>query len=158
MVARAHERVPREELYQVAGIQTMAINTVFQLLADQRSSAPLLADTDRIALIPDLFVYWLTGVVANEATAASTTGLLDARSGKWAHEIVRRLGLPVKPFSRDPVEPGIKLGAVLSEHEAVVGPAVGVAVHTVAGHDTASAFAGTPLSGGRAAILSSGTC
>ena len=37
MVARAHARVPREELYAVTGIQTMPINTVFQLLADEGS-------------------------------------------------------------------------------------------------------------------------
>ena len=34
MVARAHARVPAAELYAVTGIQTMPINTVFQLLAD----------------------------------------------------------------------------------------------------------------------------
>lgn len=157
MVSLAHERVSREELYAIAGIQTIAINTVFQLLADQRASAPIVAATDRIALIADLFAYWLTGVVVNEATAASTTGLLDARSGRWAHDIVGRLGLPGRPFSRDPVEPGLTLGAVLSAHEPAAAQAVGVPVHAVASHDTASAFVGTPLSGRCAAILSSGT-
>src|SRR6185312_16392840 len=39
MVARAHERVSREELYAVTGIQTMPINTVFQLLADEGTPA-----------------------------------------------------------------------------------------------------------------------
>ena len=34
MVAAAHELVDRAELYSVTGIQTMPINTVFQLLAD----------------------------------------------------------------------------------------------------------------------------
>jgi rhamnulokinase len=82
MVARAHARVPREEMYRVTGIQTMPINTVLQLLADERS--PVLAAADRIALVPDLFAFWLTGTLANEATAASTTGSLDARTGTWA--------------------------------------------------------------------------
>src|SRR5262249_48031966 len=118
IVPRAHERVSREELYSVTGIQTMPINTVFQLLADERSSSLMLAATDRIALIADLFVYWLPGVVANEVTAASTTGLLDARTGTWARGIVRRLGLPERPFSRDPIEPGTTLGTVLAEHQA----------------------------------------
>jgi hypothetical protein len=35
MIARAHARVPRQDLYAVTGIQTMPINTVFQLLADE---------------------------------------------------------------------------------------------------------------------------
>ncbi len=46
MVARAHARVPREALYSIAGIQTMPINTVFQLLADADSAA--LAAAERL--------------------------------------------------------------------------------------------------------------
>ncbi len=49
------------ELYAVTGIQTLPINTVFQLLADECSSAMTLRSADRIALIPDLFSYWLSG-------------------------------------------------------------------------------------------------
>jgi rhamnulokinase len=145
MVERAHDRVPREELYATTGIQTMPINTVFQLLADEGS--PALAAADRIALVPDLFAFWLGGELANEATVASTTGLLDAREGTWARKLVARLGLPEAPFRGDVVEPGTSLGA---------GPD-GAVVRAVAGHDTASAFAGAPVAGPNAAILSSGT-
>src|SRR3954447_12554103 len=151
MVARAHERVSREDLYAVTGIQTMPINTVFQLLADEGSAA--LAAAERIALVPDLFALWLTGELVNESTAASTTGLLDARSGTWARELISRLGLPAAPFSGDPAEPGTTIGPVLAHHEGVGG----VPVHAVAGHDTASAFAAAPLRGPGAAVLSSGT-
>ena len=35
----------------------------------------------RIALVPDLLAYWLSGELVNERTNASTTGLLDARTG-----------------------------------------------------------------------------
>ncbi len=58
------------------GIQTMPINTIFQLVAEDRSGAAVAAEP--IALIPDLLGLWLTGELANEATIASTTGLLDA--------------------------------------------------------------------------------
>ena len=44
--------------------------------------------------MPDLLGYWLTGVRAAEQTNASTTGLLDARTGDWAPELVEGLGLP----------------------------------------------------------------
>jgi rhamnulokinase len=150
MVARAHARVPREEMYRVTGIQTMPINTVFQLLADERS--PVLAAADCIALVPDLFAFWLTGTLANEATAASTTGLLDARTGAWARELIARLGLPAAPFAGDVVEPGTPLGSVSGRAELAR-----VSVRAVAGHDTASAFAAAPLAGPAAAVLSSGT-
>ena len=52
MVARAFERVPRDELYAATGIQTMAINTAFQLLADE--GTPALDAAARMLLIPDL--------------------------------------------------------------------------------------------------------
>ena len=150
MIARAHARVPRDKLYAVTGIQTMPINTVFQLLADEGSRA--LDAAECIALVPDLFALWLTGEFANEATAASTTGLLDARTGKWARTIVGRLGLPAAPFAGEPVEPGTRLGTVLAHHDAAGAP-----VYAVAGHDTASAFAAAPITSPGAAILSSGT-
>ncbi|MGH2945604.1 MAG: rhamnulokinase [Solirubrobacteraceae bacterium] len=149
MIERAHGRVPPAELYAATGIQTMPINTVFQLLADEGS--PALAAAERIALVPDLLSHWLVGECVNEATNASTTGLLDARSGTWAREIVARLGLPAAPFAGDPVEPGTTLGPVLAHHD------VDAPVHAVASHDTASAFAAAPLTSPRAAILSSGT-
>ena len=83
MVERALARVPGRELYATTGIQTMPINTVFQLLADEGSAA--LAAAERIALVPDLLALGCRGELANERTNASTTGLLDARSGGWAH-------------------------------------------------------------------------
>jgi rhamnulokinase len=155
MVARAHARVKHEDLYAVTGIQTMPINTVFQLLADEGSAA--LKGAEHIALVPDLFALWLTGELTNEATAASTTGLLDARKGEWARELIARLGLPAAPFAGATTEPGTTIAPVLDHHAEAAGGAAGAPVHAVAGHDTASAFAAVPLRGERAAVLSSGT-
>ena len=149
MIERAFARVPARELYAVTGIQTMPINTVFQLLADVGSSA--LAAAESIALVPDLLAYWLSGELANESTDASTTGLLDAASGGWATELIERLGLPTRPFG-PLVEPGTELGPALGHHE--LGD---VPVYAVAGHDTASAFVAAPVRDEHAAILSSGT-
>jgi rhamnulokinase len=149
MAERAFSRVPQAELYAVCGIQTMPINTIFQLLADQGSAA--LDAAHAIALVPDLLAYWLSGELANERTNASTTGLLDARSGDWARELIARLGLPTRPFG-PLAEPGTELGAALAHHELAGAP-----VYAVAGHDTASAFVATPLQDEHAAVLSSGT-
>jgi rhamnulokinase len=151
MIRRAFARVPREELYAVTGIQTMTINTFCQLLADEGS--PALDAARRIAFVPDLFALWLTGVAANESTIASTSGLLGARTGTWARDLIARLGLPPAPFEGSPVEPGATLGPILDQHAA----AGGVPLHVVAGHDTASAFAAAPIRSANAAVLSSGT-
>jgi rhamnulokinase len=149
MVERAHARVPRDELYRVTGIQTMPINTVFQLLAEEDGER--LAAASRIALVPDLIASWLGGEIANEATAASTTGLLDARSGRWADGLIERLGLPPRIFG-ELVEPGTVVGSLLPHHD--LGD---VPVCAVAAHDTASAFAAAPLRDRSSAVLSSGT-
>jgi rhamnulokinase len=149
MIERAFERVPAEELYAVTGIQTMPINTVFQLLADADSTAVRAAA--RIALVPDLLAFWLCGGLANERTNASTTGLLDARSGEWARDLIARLGIPERPFG-ELVEPGTELGALLSHHDLGSAP-----VFAVASHDTASAYVAAPVRDEQAAILSSGT-
>jgi len=146
---RAFARVPAAELYAVTGIQTLPINTIFQLLAEEESAA--LGAAARIALVPDLLAFWLSGALANEATAASTTGLLDAASGTWARELVTRVGLPARLF-RDVVEPGTALGPLLEHHGAGRPP-----VYAVAGHDTASAFVAAPVRDEHAAVLSSGT-
>jgi len=149
MVERAHSRVSPAALYATTGIQTLPINTVFQLLADEDSAA--LAGAERLALVPDLLAYWLSGERTNERTNASTTGLLDARGGEWAHGLIRRLGLPGRIFG-SLVDPGTAVGSLLSDHE--LGEAT---VYAVASHDTASAFAAAPVQDGHAAILSSGT-
>jgi rhamnulokinase len=155
VVSRAHARVSRNELYSRIGIQTMPINTIFQLLSEAGGAAASAAA--RIALIPDLLARWLTGELANEVTAASTTGLLEASRSVWARDLIERLGLPQPPFGGDVVEPGVRLGDVLDAHRDAAGGACGAPVWTVAGHDTASAFVAAPIADANAAVLSSGT-
>lgn len=155
MIAAAHTRVSRETLYARTGIQTMPINTVFQLLSELDSPATRAAD--RLAFMPDLFNLWMTGELVNEVTIASTSGLLSATDGRWAQDLVAQLGLPRAPFASDPVEPGTSVGTLLSRHDDACGRAARARVWAVAGHDTASAFVAAPLRGSRDAMLSSGT-
>lgn len=150
MMERAHARVPAAELYRCSGIQTLPFNTAFQLLADEGSAA--LEAADRIALVPDLLSLWLCGELANERTVASSTGLLDARSGGWCHDLIGRLGLPDRIFGAPLVDPGTVLGPLLPHHG--LGP---IPVIATAAHDTAAAFAAAPIVDEHAAILSSGT-
>jgi rhamnulokinase len=155
VIAQAHTRVAREELYRRTGIQTMAINTLYQLSAEAGGAAAAVAEG--IALVPDLFAMWLTGELANELTVASTTGLLEAHGRRWASDLVARLGLPERPFSGTVVTPGVEVGPVLAQHGEAAGQAAGALVRTVTGHDTAAAFVAAPISGEHAAVLSSGT-
>ena len=155
VLASTFDRVSQAALYERTGIQTMPINTVFQLMAEQRTAS--FAAAARIAMIPDLLGLWLTGEHVNESTIASTSGLLEASGPAWARDLVARLGLPEQPFAGQVSEPGIALGPILALHADAVRGAAGAPVWVVAGHDTASAFAAAPIDRPDAAILSSGT-
>lgn len=151
---RVADDLDRSRAYKITGIRKMPINTVYQLLAEDGS--PELEKAHRIALIPDLLAFWLCGRVANELTDASTTGLLDARTGAWASDLIKTLGLPTDIFG-ELVESGTVLGSLLAAHADALGVSKEISVVATAGHDTAAAFAGAPVIDRSAAVLSSGT-
>ena len=100
-----------------------------------------------------------TGSAASSPTSrtcASTSGLLDARTGRWARR-PRRASRTARA-ARSPrwSSPASALGPLLAGHAAGLGlpgrPGGGRR-----GHDTASAFAGAPVVDEHAAVLSSGT-
>ena len=144
-------QVPFADLYDVTGIQLLPINTLFQLLALEH-----LDDAGTMLLIPDLLAYWLTGERAAESTNASTTQLLDARTGDWSRELIDRFGLPARIFPAV-VQPGTVRGGLLPHVAEAAGLAASTPVVNVASHDTASAVVATPLAGTGAAFVSSGT-
>ncbi len=87
-----HARIAPEELFAINGLQFLPFTTLYQLVAEQRG-----AHWDRaaqLALIPDLIAHELTGELRTEATNASTTGLLDIRTGDWSTDLLDRLGIP----------------------------------------------------------------
>ncbi len=133
-------KVPREQLYAETGIQFLPFNTVFQLAADSR-----LRWAEHVLLVPDLLSYWLTGVAGTELTNASTTGLLDPRTGQWSAEVAKRLGLDtgLLPPLRGPGD--------------FAGMYDGTPVYAVGSHDTASAVAAVPATSPNFAYISSGT-
>jgi rhamnulokinase len=145
-----HEAVPQRELYQRTGLQFLPFNTVYQLAAD-----PWVACADQLLLVPDLLAYWLTGEAVTERTNASTTALLDVRTGAWDDELVERLGLPRGLLGRI-VDPGDVIGTLLAAPAERVG-VPGLAVTAVGSHDTASAVVGVPIQTDDAAYISCGT-
>ncbi len=140
--------VPREEIFARTGIQFLKLNTLYQLAAHARDGIP--AQAARLLLIPDLCHHFLCGSLVSERTNASTTQLLNARTGLWDDEMFARLELP-RGLMPELVPAGSELGRVRDEPLArsprVIAPAT---------HDTASAVAGTPLEPGWA-YISSGT-
>ncbi len=155
MLEAAFSRVPRAEIFEQTGIQFMQINTLYQLLAMVLEGSPALSAARTMLLMPDLFSYWLTGIVRSERTIASTSQCLDPNAGTWALPLLKRLGIPAHIFP-EIVEPGTVLGPVLPSLAEETGV---VSVQVIAGgsHDTASAVAAVPAETGDYAYLSSGT-
>ena len=153
-VPAVHAAVPPEELYRVNGLQHLPFNTVFQLAA-ARDTAQF-ASARHVLLIPDLLAYWFTGAIGAEVTNASTTGLLDATTRRWAEQLIDRLELPRELFP--PLrQPGELLGELRDDVLAETGLTGPVPVTAVGSHDTASAVVGVPAADDRFAYVSCGT-
>jgi len=143
-------KIPREKLYRLTGIQTLPINTLFQLAT--LINSPQLAAASHIVFLPDLLTFWLTGKLATEYTIASTSQMLDATTRQFSPEILQAVGIP-NLFP--PIDlPGTVRGNVLPSVNASL---VGTPVIAVGSHDTASAVAAVPAQGDDWLYLSSGT-
>jgi rhamnulokinase len=151
---RLWAQVPAADLYAVTGIQQLPFNTVYQLAA--AAGSPQLAAARTLLLIPDLLGYWLTGQAGAERTNASTTQLLDARTGEWAWPLIERAGIPRRIFP--PLrQAGTVIGPVRANLDERARPVTGLPVVAVGSHDTASAVAAVPAHGRDFAYISSGT-
>jgi rhamnulokinase len=109
---RVFGRVSRERVFERTGIQVMAINTLFQLAAAVERTPRLLEAADTLLFMPDLFHYLLTGRAAVEFTIATTSQMLDPRTGDWAVDMLRELGLPAHLLG-PVVPPGTEYGSLL---------------------------------------------
>lgn len=139
-----HAAVPPARLYAICGLQHLPFNTIYQLRAEQLG--PLWDRAASVALLPDLIAHRLTGQLRTEATNASTTGLLDARTHDWSSELLESVGI-APGMLPEVQQPGCVRGRT---HE-------GILVTTVGSHDTASAVVGVPANGQHFAYIASGT-
>lgn len=149
-----------ERLYQESGLQPMAINSVYRLMAMKHENDPKPEMAAHLLFMPDLLAFFLCGTAANEYTIASTSQLLDARTRQWNSELMSRLNLRSEIFGPI-VQPGTVLGSLLPQVAEHTGLSREVKVVAVGGHDTACAVhaaAITPhYTPGSTAFLSSGT-
>jgi rhamnulokinase len=146
MLEAAFRRVPRERIYEITGLQFMPFNTLYQLLALRLSNSPLLEVAETLLMMPDLFGWLLTGRRVGERTDASTTQLLDPRTGRWSDALCAELDLP-RSILPELVEPGTELGPLrpaLAEEVGLTCQRRNLTVLAPATHDTASAVAAVP--------------
>jgi rhamnulokinase len=142
MMEKAFRKMPRGAIFARTGTQFQPFNTLFQLLALQEQSPEGLAQTDCLLLMPD-FLHWrLCGSRAAEFTNATTTQCLNPLKGKWAGDLLKKMGLPAAIFPKL-VPSGTKLGTVRDSVSRRLGLGK-IRVVAPASHDTASAVVGVP--------------
>jgi rhamnulokinase len=153
-VDTVHAAIGRDELFAHNGLQFLPFTSLYQLAAARID--PHWERVAHVVLLPDLVGYWLTGVLGTEVTNASTTGLLDARTGRWSEPILAAVGLEPDVFP--PLRnPGERLGSIGAQLAVETGLSAAVDVTTVASHDTASAVIAVPAEETEFVYVSSGT-
>lgn len=155
VIDKFDEIIGLKKLYEHTGIQFMNFNTIFQLYADKQMRPDIYEKSERLLFVPELFGYFLTGIMYNEYTFASTGQLLNARKRDWDDEIIEAAGIRRTLFG-PLVKPGTIIGDLIQEVVEETG-LQGTKLIAVGSHDTASAVAATPFEEKHAAFLSCGT-
>ena len=149
------ECMPQQEVYDRTGIQFMPFNSLFHLFTQQREGCVALQNADKILFIPDALIYMLTGEAVCEYTVASTSQMLNPRTGDLDSALLQTLGLSRERFGRL-VQPGEQVGALTTQVQQVTGLGA-IPIIAVGSHDTASAVAAVPAEDANFAYLSCGT-
>ena len=145
----------RKTVYDITGIQFMNFNSLFQLHAMRKAGNTAMKNCKKILFVPDALSWMLTGEAVCEYTIASTSQMLDPRTGDLSEKLIESVGLTRDHFGRM-VQPGTKIGVLTEEVQKMTGLGA-VPVIAVAGHDTGAAVAAVPAKNEQFAYLSSGT-
>ncbi|MBQ7637399.1 MAG: rhamnulokinase [Clostridia bacterium] len=151
VMEEAESFIPAKELYARTGIQRQNFNTIYQLFCDKKSGK--LEKAAHLLFMPEYLSFKLTGVIKNEYTEATTSGLVNAETKQWDEYIFEKLGFPksiVKPLSA----PCTQVGEFSEEIQKKVGFCAKVLF--APSHDTASAVAACPIDD-NSVYISSGT-
>ncbi len=153
---KALATVGREKIFAETGIQIMAINTLYQLIADLETSPELMRQADGFLNIADFLHFLFSGVRRAEESLASTTQVYNPVTRAWSQELIKDFGFPPGAFPGI-VPSGTTLGPITADIEAETG-LKGTRVVASCSHDTGAAVAAVPAgSGNDWAYLSCGT-
>ncbi len=151
VIDKVHAIIPFETLYKRTGIEFQKFNTVYQLYADK--IAGRLEGVTDFLMLPEYFMYKLTGVKKKEFTDATTMGLVNAETLQLDRGIWEELGYP-KELIAPLCAPGTLVGRFTDEVEREVGGNLDVVL--CATHDTGSAVEAIEMEE-NAPYISSGT-
>ncbi len=143
MIELADKKVGKKYIFDQTGIQFNFFNTLFQLMAAKEQKDSTLPMAKKLLFVPDIFNYFLTGVMKNEYTEASTSMMLNPHTKKWNKELLDKLEIP-SDILCDIIEPGTVLGELSDDICEELG-CPKIPVIAVGSHDTASAVASVPV-------------
>jgi rhamnulokinase len=155
VMEKAFKKIPQRKIFFETGIQFLPFNTVYQLYALKLEGSFELSAARHLLMLPDLFIYFLSGALTSEFTHCSTSQLVSPKTRNWHRKMIDRLGLPSKIFP-EIIQPGTVIGGLRPEVAKELG-ARGTKLIAVAEHDTASAVASVPAKGKNWAYISAGT-
>lgn len=152
---KVFEKISKEEIYNLTGIQFNNFNTIFQLYSLVQDRPELLERAKTLLMTPDLFHYFLTGEKKAEYTMVTTTQLMDVKTQKWSDKILDALSIP-KEILPEIVPSGTVVGNISADicEELGIEPAKVIAV---ASHDTQSAVVAVPTEKEDFLFISCGT-
>ena len=151
VINKVESIISAEELYLKTGIQKQNFNTIYQLYVDYLSGK--LDNAKYFLMIPAYLSYKLTGVIKNEYTNATTTGMVNADTKQWDYEIIDKLSLPKHLFGTLDT-PCTVIGNFTKEMQDYAG--FDSTVIFAPSHDTASAVCACPIDD-NSVYISSGT-
>jgi rhamnulokinase len=141
-IPQVHNLVPFSTLYQHTGCQFQPFNSIYQLYTDKINGR--LEEVTDFLMIPEYLLWKLTGVKVKEFTNATTTGLVNAKTGEFDTQIIKNIGISERLFAK------------LTQPGCIIGQYDGIKVALCATHDTASAVEGIPMEE-NSPYISSGT-
>ena len=143
-----------DEIYNIAGIQKLQFNSLYQYVALKRENPEIYENTYKFLMVPDYFAYKLCGIMSNEYTTCSSTSMLNAEKCTWDETIFKKFDLDINKHL-EPQMPGQILGKTLPEVSEYIGYESDIVM--VATHDTGSAYLSVPAQNDDSVYLSSGT-
>ncbi len=134
--------IPKEKLFNLTGYSIVSYSSIYNLYSLKIQNATEYINAYKFLMMPDLFNYFLTGIMVNEYTDAHTTTMCSPFENKWEYQILDKLNFPRDIFCQI-VYPGTKIGEIKKNicDELAINP---ISVIAPATHDTPSAIAGIP--------------
>lgn len=151
-----HRIVSAKEIFRMTGCQPTRNYSLPQLFVMAQRNEEILQAAKAVLFLPDLFAYFLSGVMTSEISFAGTTALLNDRLDGWCEPLMKRFGIPTGLFTGLVPAGSIKgrLGAVA---RAQTGLGADTKVAAACSHDTAAATCAIPGFGEGAIYVGSGT-